>query len=270
VRRVVYSPTANRLIYFDEKATPEFWETRWRAAGEPPPPGPRDEVVTVTTKYLSIGSRILEGGCGRANKVKALADAGFEAIGVDFAEDAVGRAQLYYPQLDIRQGDVRSLKFPDAYFDGYWSIGVIEHFWDGYDAILAEAHRVLRADGILFLTAPWLSPFRKYKARVGGYVRSDFNHEPEGFYQYALGRQEVSAQLARHGFNLMQWSGLAAEISLKQDMTCCRSFVGWLFGSRGSIGKRILRQGILVGLSPLFGHSFMAIARRARAVAHSP
>src|SRR6476620_1336604 len=143
MRRVIYWPKARRLVYLDEKATPEFWDSHWQAEGRPPVVSPRDIVVSVTSKHLARGARVLEGGCGRANKVQAMADAGFNAVGVDFAESTVQRAKLDYPQLDIRQGDVRALDIPDCSFDGYWSIGVIEHFWSGYGAILAEAARIL-------------------------------------------------------------------------------------------------------------------------------
>jgi len=262
MRRVVYWQRADRLVYLDEKATPEFWDRRWEAEGKPPAVSPQDDVVTITAKYLQPGSRILEGGCGRANKVKAMADAGFKPIGIDFAEDSVKRARLDYPGLDIRQGDVRSLDFPDCFFDGYWSIGVIEHFWTGYDSILAEAARVLKPKGFLFLTAPWLSPYRKYKTRIGGYTSLDFSDEPDSFYQFALGREEVCAQLARHGFELLRWCGLASEISMKEDMTAFKPQVDWLLGSRGSIVKRVFRRAIASAVNPYCGHSFLAIAKR--------
>ena len=103
----------------------------------------------ITARYLPPGSRVLEGGCGRANKVKALADAGFAAVGVDYAAESVELARQVYPGLDIQVGDVRMLPFPDGAFDGYWSIGVIEHFWAGYDDILREARRVLKPGGVL-------------------------------------------------------------------------------------------------------------------------
>jgi len=262
MRRVVYWQKAERLVYLDEKATPEFWDARWRAEGKPPVVSPRDDVVAVTAKYLSSGSRILEGGCGRANKVKAMADFGFNAIGIDFAEDSVKQARLDYPGLDIRQGDVRSLDFADRFFDGYWSIGVIEHFWTGYDSILAEAARVLKPKGFLFLTAPWFSPYRQYKARAGGHPRADFSDEPDSFYQFALGREEVCAQLARHGFQLLCWRGRVSEISMKEDMTAFKPQIEWLLGSRGSIVKRVLRRAIASALNPYCGHSFLAIAKR--------
>jgi SAM-dependent methyltransferase len=220
--------------------------------------------VAVTAKYLPRGSRVLEGGCGRANKVKAMADAGFNPIGIDFAEASVKQARLDYPGLDIRQGDVRSLDFPDRFFDGYWSIGVIEHFWTGYDPILAEAARVLRPDGLLFLSAPWLSPYRKYKVRTGGYPRVDCSGEPDSFYQFALSREEVCAQLALHGFRPLRWYGRACEISMMEDMTTITRQASWLLGSRGSFVKRVLRRAVVGTLNSYCGHSFLAIAKRVR------
>jgi SAM-dependent methyltransferase len=262
MRRVVYSPGARRLVYLHEKATPAFWDDRWRSVGKPPVVSPKDDVVIITRKYLPPGSRVLEGGCGRANKVKAMADAGFQVVGIDFAEDTVRQATLDYPHLDIRKGDVRSLDLPAASFDGYWSIGVIEHFWDGYGPILAEAARVLKPGGYLFLTAPWFSPYRTYKARTRGYPATDFVGEPNSFYQFALSREEVSSQLAYHGFDVLRWHGRASEISLQEDMRSFRREIEWLFGSRGSIVKRAFNRILTRTLAPYCGHSFLAISRR--------
>ena len=264
MRQIVYWPSARRLIYLDEKATPEFWEQRWQMEGKPGPVSPRDEVVTVTAKYLPRGSRILEGGCGRANKVKAMVVAGYHAIGVDFAEDSVKQARSNYPDLDIRQGDVRSLNFPDGYFDGYWSLGVIEHFWLGYGAILAEAARVLRPNGFLFLTAPWLSPYRVRKVEKSEYPVAEFQMEPDSFYQFALGRAEIVAQIAQYGFELVRWQGLASEVSMMEDMVAFKGAIRLLFNSRGSILKRILRKAVSNALNPYCGHSFLAVARRGK------
>jgi|HubBroStandDraft_5_1064220.scaffolds.fasta_scaffold39677_2 SAM-dependent methyltransferase len=263
MRRVVYWPATERLVYLDAKATPEFWDARWRAEGRPLPLSPGDPVLRVTPRYLPRGSRVLEGGCGRANKVKAMADAGYRAVGIDFAEQSVSQAKIDYPGLDIRLGDVRSLDIPDGSFDGYWSIGVIEHFWKGYGEILTEAARILRPRGFLFLTAPWFSPYRQRKSRAGGYPQMDFDSEPELFYQFALSGDEIRTQLAAHGFELLLWRGLASEISMKEDMTAYKGQVDWLLGTRGSIVKRVLRRIITAGLNPYCGHSFLAVARRA-------
>ena len=263
MRQVVYSPAADRLVYLHRQATPQYWDAHWRAQGKPPAVSPRDDVLVVTRTHLPAGARVLEGGCGRADKVKALADAGFAAVGVDFAADVVAQAREHYPQLDVRQGDVRSLDFPDGSFDGYWSIGVIEHFWDGYDGILAEAARIVRRGGYLFLSAPWFSPYRRFKARRHDYPTVDFADQPELFYQFALARDDVSARLARHGFELLSWRGRAAEISMREDMKSCKRQIEWLFGSKGSIVKRVLRVALTRSLDPFCGHSFLAVAGRA-------
>ena len=261
-RTILYAPAMRRLVYLDEKATPEFWDARWKAEGAPILSSFEREVAAVTARHLVAGSRVLEGGCGRAAKVRALADAGFSAVGVDFAAESVERARATYPTLDIRKGDVRALPFPGGHFDGCWSIGVIEHFWDGYDGILSEAHRVLRSGGILFLTAPWFSPYRQRKARAGGYASAAFDREPGNFYQFALGRGEVSGALERIGFELLSWHGIAPEISMREDMDSIRPAVSWLIGSRGALPKRVLRRIVARSVAGYCGHSFMAIARR--------
>jgi SAM-dependent methyltransferase len=262
MRNVVYWPRRHRLVYLDAKATPQYWDSRWQAEGKPPAISARDDVVAVTATYLPRGSRILEGGCGRANKVKAMVDAGFCAVGLDFAPDAVKQARLHYPDLDIREGDVRSLEFPNGSLDGYWSIGVIEHFWEGYGSIIAEAARVLKPSGFLFLTAPWLSPYRKHKARVGGYPSADFSEEPDGFYQFALGREEVCGELAQRGFRVLRWRGRVSEISMRDDMALFQRQTQWLLASRGSLAKRIARLAIFRALNQFCGHSFLAVAQR--------
>lgn len=261
-RRILYAPAMRRLVYLDEKATPEFWDARWKAEGAPVLSSFDREVATVTARHLVAGSHVLEGGCGRAAKVKALADADFSAVGVDFAAESVERARVMYPTLDIQKGDVRALPFPDSHFDGCWSIGVIEHFWDGYDEILTEAHRVIRSGGIFFLTAPWFSPYRQRKAREGGYPTAEFASEPDAFYQFALGREEVSGALKRIGFKLLSWHGFAPEISMREDMDSIRPAVSWLIGSRGALPKRVLRRIVTRSVADYCGHSFMAIARR--------
>jgi SAM-dependent methyltransferase len=252
----------NRLIYLDQRSSPKFWEYHWQRVGTPAPLSRHDEILATTARYLVKGARVLEGGCGRGDKVKALADAGFDAVGVDYADCTVRQARLDFPGIDIRAGDVRALPFPDQSLDGYWSLGVIEHFWGGYDPILAEAHRVLKRGGVLFLTAPWLSPFRRRKVRTGGYPIREYDSEPDNFFQFALPRDEVSRALQWHGFELLRWRGVASADTLLEEVAVWRTQIDWLLGSRGRIWKRVLRRALLRALNGYFGHSFLAIARR--------
>ena len=82
---------------------------------------------------------------------------------------------------------MRALPFEDNSFDGIWSLGIIEHFLDGYDAIAREMQRVLREGGYLFLTFPAMTKIRDWKALRGEYTPWEaVDQEPEGFYQFSL------------------------------------------------------------------------------------
>ncbi|MFQ5609112.1 MAG: class I SAM-dependent methyltransferase [Woeseiaceae bacterium] len=262
MRQIYYWAAADRLVYIDEQATPEFWDAYWQSAGPPPPLHPKHHVRVVTSRFLARGARVLEGGCGRGDKVNAMAEEGFSSVGVDFGRNTVGHAREHFPGIDIREGDVRALDFPDETFDGYWSIGVIEHFWDGYEDILQEAVRVLKPGAFLFLTAPWFSPYRHRLARKEHIPSADYAAAPENFYQFALSRREIRRMLHKHGFELQLWRGVAPEICMREGGATFAKLADWLYGTRGSLVKRGMRFLMTPFLSRYCGHSFLAVAQR--------
>lgn len=197
-----------RLIYIGEQATPGFWDRQWKTKEEI-----RRAVIDLKSTYVTRVTRkcltpddgiILEGGCGRAKHVAALVNNGYQCIGVDFAQQTVEMINEAVPELDVRLGDVRHLDFEDASFAGYWSLGVIEHFWNGYESISSEMARVIKSGGYLFLTFPYMSPLRKLKARFGLYPKWDKEQSPTHFYQFALNHKSVIQDFTRYGFELVQ------------------------------------------------------------------
>ncbi|MCG9101354.1 class I SAM-dependent methyltransferase [Laribacter hongkongensis] len=106
--------------------------------------------LDLTRRYLAPGSLVLEGGCGTSGKVAALESAGFRAIGIDYTKEIVARLNNACPQLDIREGDVFSIDFADGHFDGYWSFGVVEHFWGSYQSLFDEARGFCVITGTFF------------------------------------------------------------------------------------------------------------------------
>jgi SAM-dependent methyltransferase len=257
-------PSIQRLAYFQANATPEYWDSVWIKQGVPSAIAPSHDVIRLTTRYLSKGSRILEAGCGRGDKVHAMALAGFDPVGIDFAPRTVRAAQELFPTCDIQLGDVRRLDFADCSFDGYWSLGVIEHFWSGYESILREARRVVRPGGYLFLSTPSFSPYRKYKARCGGFpiMNPVPDAEPSDFYQFALGKIEIESALKTLGFELKYWGGRGPEISMLEDMQRFSGFIKWFLCSRGGLAKRITRRLVTRSLANWCGHSFVSVSRR--------
>ncbi len=83
-------------------------------------------------------------------------------VGVEYSHDLVEYAQKQYPHLEIIQGNVQFLNFPDNSFDVAIAAAVLEHAIDPF-AMLAEAARILRPGGLLIITSP--HPFWEFLAR---------------------------------------------------------------------------------------------------------
>ncbi len=207
--KVYYDKENRRLVYIGESATPDFWAGHWevenfRASIER---GKNDKFALKTLrKYIpDKKGRILEGGCGRGQVVYCMHVHGYESVGIDFAKETIEKTKKAIPELDVRVGNVRNLQFPDNHFTGYWSLGVIEHDWDGYHDILKEMQRVLINGGYVFLTFPYMSPLRRLKAKLGLY--EEFNRDREGkenFYQFALDPETVIKDFEAMGFELLK------------------------------------------------------------------
>ncbi|MCB1759314.1 MAG: class I SAM-dependent methyltransferase [Gammaproteobacteria bacterium] len=211
----LFDKANDRLIYIGKSATPDLWDTLWSMDREAvqrslSPTRDCDQLVAVTRHHLDPSEgAILEGGCGRGQYVAALTRAGFKTIGIDYAQETVKALNEHAPDLDIRFGDVRSLPLQESSVAGYWSIGVIEHFWDGFETLAAEMSRVIKDGGCLFCSFPFLNPMRQLKARMGLYPLAEFESEPSDFYQFALSKPVVVETMSRHGFTLVGETRLA-------------------------------------------------------------
>ncbi|HWR98611.1 MAG TPA: class I SAM-dependent methyltransferase [Candidatus Methanoperedens sp.] len=196
-----------RLVFLREPATADFWDAQWlrqaeRDHGTASPR--RGTLVTRTTaRHLPRGARILEGGCGTGVNSRCLLAAGYRVTALDFAPGTIAWLGQRAPQINPVLGDVRALPFANGSFDGYWSLGVIEHFFEGYAAARDEMRRVLRPGGMLFLTYPYLNPLRRARLRSGKYPPWD-EAQRERFYQCALDHRRVAAEFAAAGFVLVE------------------------------------------------------------------
>jgi SAM-dependent methyltransferase len=124
--------------------------------------------------------RVCDAGCGRGEVLLACARAGAEVAGVDYSQAAIEISRDTLAGVsgaDVRLGDVTALPWPDASFDRVLSGDVIEHLPHAAgEAMLAEAHRVLRPGGwlvvhtapnALFLRLAW--PLARWPLIAAGY-----------------------------------------------------------------------------------------------------
>lgn len=116
-------------------------------------------------KYLSVislarplgvpqfrkNSRILDFGCGSGEVLSILKNMGWQTYGVEKEESAAKYARS--KGLDVDQRDLKSIHFPEDFFDVVRMRSVLEHLHQ-VPQILGEIHRILKNDGCLLLITP--------------------------------------------------------------------------------------------------------------------
>ena len=104
---------------------------------------------------VARGAQVLHAGCGGGQVDQGLHEE-LRITALDISPEALLLYQVHNPEAHrVRHGDILALPFADASFDGYYSLGVIEHFTEQeIERILAEASRVLRPNGKVILFWP--------------------------------------------------------------------------------------------------------------------
>ena len=245
----VYIKEKRCLGIFGQKADSSFWDEHWEISNL------RNYITSCRNNDFIMGPLktylpdedgiILEGGCGRAQNVFCMRHNGYKAIGVDFAEATVKAVKEALPELDIRKSDVGNLPFKDGEIAGYWSLGVIEHFWEGYDSILDEMARVIRNKrGFLFLTFPHMSLLRKIKGSLGFYKKRYAENDVQRFYQYCLDYRKVIEDLEKRGFILREKSFHDGIKGFKDEISLVKPLLQQVYDGKklnGRIGRRVKR-----------------------------
>jgi SAM-dependent methyltransferase len=244
-----YDPPDKRLIYVGSQATENYWDAHWQLdqlTRNKILASKRTYIVPITQRHLEpADGPILEGGCGWGHHVAALVHNNYACIGVDYAPQTVESLNQLVPELDVRLGDVHDLPFADEFFAGYWSLGVIEHFWHGYERIAQEMKRVLKPGGVLFLTFPYLSPLRRWKIRRNLYeIWPGGEIEPPNFYQFAFGHPQVVEFYETLGFSLVETVPLDGLKGLKDEIDFGKRWLQAWYDYRGR--SFVLRGGRLL------------------------
>ncbi len=101
------------------------------------------------------GRLVLDAGCGHGRYLRAFADLGATAVGVDVGEGPLhAGVPTDDPRIHLVQGDVLRLPFRDGVFDLAFCDGVLHHTPDARRGFL-ELARVVRPGGAVYA---WLYP----------------------------------------------------------------------------------------------------------------
>jgi dolichol-phosphate mannosyltransferase len=115
----------------------------------------RPRLHRVLERNFGRGSQLLHAGCGGGQVDQGLHER-MRITALDISTDALQLYQANNPEVfRLRHGDILALPYTDGSFDGYYSLGVIEHFTESeISRILAEAFRLLRPSGKVVLFWP--------------------------------------------------------------------------------------------------------------------
>ncbi|HJO92895.1 MAG TPA: class I SAM-dependent methyltransferase [Victivallales bacterium] len=259
---VYYNKISNKLIIQKSQANDSYWDSHWdKIINENKIKDVDNFVRKTTSKYLAPGSKILEGGCGIGNKVYTLDKYGYDAYGVDYAQSTVNKVNEILPALKISYGDVRKLQYENNFFDGYWSVGVIEHFWNGYNKIAKEMSRVIKAGGFLFLTFPSISKLRKLKIYLNCYESKKDLEEPNDFYQFILNSNSVVESFEKFRFIPVDRVYFDALKGIKDEMKIFNPVFQKIYDSK-SLYNKCIRKIFENVFSQITGHSCLIVFKK--------
>jgi SAM-dependent methyltransferase len=147
--------------------------------------------------------RLLDWGCGYGQVTALLREEGVDAVAFDYREEleAPTVAPLErFPEIEAHLSpDPVRLPFDSESFDTVLSCGVLEHVHDP-DASLNEIHRVMRPDGIFFVTnLPNRYSYTERMARMFGFY---YHGQLPNDRVYT--KRTVHELLERHGFELLE------------------------------------------------------------------
>ena len=186
----------------------------------------RRSILPVFPRYLRPGARILEAGCGLGGWVYFLNQEGYWTVGVDNNIKILGESDRTH--LKLCENDILQICFPSDTFDCYLSLGVVEHFPDGPGPALAEAYRVIKPGGYIFVSTP-----------TTNLVRTLFNHRVRDcrdliyralgrrlyFAEYRFTKSELVNHVRGAGFEILET--LPNDARLDQNAYSIGFFTDW-------------------------------------------
>ena len=168
------------------------------------------------------GDRVLDACCGTGDLAIGARARGASAVGLDFSERMLERAQRKEPAIEWVRGDLLALPFADASFDAA-TVGFGVRNVENLEAGVRELRRVLRTAGrvgILEITVPSgrLAPFYRVwfdrivpalgKILPGG---SAYTYLPASVRRFPP-PDELEALLSRSGFANVRYRTFAGGI----------------------------------------------------------
>ena len=111
-------------------------------------------------EYYRKTSRLLDVGCGRGDLIRIAKKKGWQAIGSEFSFEAIDLCKKN--DLKVVWGKLSEINFPEDYFDVICMQEVVEHIDEKPSKTFKEVIRILRPEGVLYITTPNVNSLTRY------------------------------------------------------------------------------------------------------------
>ncbi len=266
--KTFYNKEYDRLeIFFDKnkEVNSEYWEGFWEEdlVKSQLNYKKNTNVSKITKKYLPSNSKVLEAGCGLAQFVYSLKKNQYDSYGIDYANKTVKLINKKFPELNVKYGDVENIPFDNNFFDGVWSIGLIEHFYHDNEKFLSETSRVIKNGGYLFLSFPNISLLNRLKIFFKNYklINSKKKTDIKNFYQFKLNDKLLINKLNNYNLECLKKIKSDGLKGLKDEIALTHNFFSFIYNSN-NIFCNILKKVINLVVSPFSNHVILLILKK--------
>lgn len=148
------------------------------------------------------GKRLIDIGCGNGSVTALLGSVGFDALGVDPAQDGVRQSKKAHPELQFHIGSVYDdLAVRFGTFDVIVCLEVVEHLYSPH-LLPVTMRRLLQPNGIVVLSTPYHGYIKNVAVSIAG--KWDFHHDPlleHGHIKF-WSKTTLTNLMAANGFQL--------------------------------------------------------------------
>ena len=95
---------------------------------------------------------LLDIGCGDGRDSMYFSEQGVNVTAIDFSEEAIGKLQTRFPDINALVKDILHMDFPDTSFDAIYAHLSLHYFDDPTtDAVLCNIRRMMKHNGLFFI-----------------------------------------------------------------------------------------------------------------------
>ena len=156
--------------------------------------------VRQLSRFVSPRGRLLDVGCGAGFFLGAARDGGWSVEGVELNVDTAEVAERR--GFPVHRGRLEDVRLPDGTFEVLTFWDVLEHVRDPV-ATVAEARRILAANGVLALSTPNLGGLFPVVSRPWGAATGYWTHPEPPAHLFQFSRRTVCELLSRGGFEVL-------------------------------------------------------------------